>query len=216
MSTSPPEKATVYARGSVKIGYLQDEYQSHIAREDTGEPNPEDELIHAYFDYHVTRLINLYLLSRSSGLDDLTSMLEMIIRLAFKIMLARGRDELKACDDIRVDSLLGHVAIEDSKGAHFTLGNKGESEPGFNMILGASTSEEIPRLEMTVEVSSRQLEALRSHPEVLRHVMNNLEDAVPLNLDYSLGFRVTSEDCSFRLAAARPPMLGITTALGMG
>lgn len=217
MCARHPGNATLYARGSIETGYLHDKYEDFLERQGADETSPEDELISSYFDYHVTRLINLYLLSPASGRDDLESLLEMIVRLAFRIMVARDLDEVKACEQIRAHTVLGRVAVDDVKGAHFELGREGKSESGRNMILGASTSEEVPRLELTVEISLRQLTALRSRPNVVRTIMNALEDAVPLNLDYTLGFRVRLEDCSFRLAAAdRSPMLGITTALGAG
>jgi hypothetical protein len=217
MSASRPGNTTEYTRGDVEIGYLHREYEAYLARQSAGEASPEDEMVGAYFDYHVTRLINLYVLSRASSLDDLESLLQMIVRLAFKIMVARGLDEIKACDQIRADTYLEHIAVADMTGAHFELGREGQSESGRNMVLGSSTSEEIARLELTVEISLRQLTALRSNPNVLRCILGALEDAVPLNLDYTLGFRVRSEDCSFRLAVAdRSPMLGITTALSTG
>ena len=47
-------------------------------------PESED-LIHAYFDYHVTRQLNLFLMSGSNDEASLCTLLTTISRLAFKI-----------------------------------------------------------------------------------------------------------------------------------
>jgi len=151
-------------------------------------------------------------------------LLETIVRLAYRIMLTRDRQQLKACDDIRVVGSIRHYAINDPKGVHIELGVEGKSEPGKSIVLGVSTSDEVPRLELAVEVSTQQLRSLRKQPDVLHRMMNAFEDAVPLHLDFSLGFRVKTGDRSFRLASPgsaaatgdETSSLGITTMLGAG
>jgi hypothetical protein len=216
--------ATVYTRGTVETGFLGDEYDAYLHRQETDEPGLETDLVQAYFEHQVARLINLYILSGSRSIDSLTSLLETIVRVAFKIMLSRDKLQLRACDDIRATGSIRHFSIKDTQGARIELGVEGKSEPGKNIVLGVSTSDEIPRLEVVVELNTDQLRSLRRQLDVLYCIMEAFEDAVPLHLDFSLGFRMKPEDRSFRLVSpaatevsgAEAPSLGITTMLGAG
>lgn len=226
MGSGKTAKRYSYDRGGVAHEYLRREYARYLSSREQAVPGAADKLLDAYFDYHVTRLVNLYIVSGSVDIKSLTMVLTTIVRVAFKIYLSKNKDEVRATGEIKGRAVVTHRTPSTSESPSARVGVGGSCEPGTSLILGASAAEAVGRLDVTLTTSINQHLLLRDHQRVFERIMDAFERAVPLNLDYRVILAVREEDRTFKLppartktvaaAAASVPLLGITSALGLG
>ena len=225
MGSGKTAKRYSYERGAIAHEYLRREYARYLSSREQAVPGTADKLLDAYFDYHVTRLINLYIVSGSVDKTSLTTLLTTIVRIAFKIFLSKDKEEVRATGEIKGRAVVRHRTPSTSESPSARVGVGGSCEPGASLILGASAAEAVSRLDITLTTSINQHLLLRGHPRVFERIMEAFDRAVPLNLDYRIILAVREEDRTFKLpparaktasAAASAPLLGITSALGLG
>jgi hypothetical protein len=210
---------TSYSRGSVGNAYLRRDYSQYAASPRDAEDSTASQLLAAYFNYHVTKLGNLYVASGETDIKSLTTVLTTICRMAFTVFLSKNRDEVRASERIKGRGSLSRRHAVASKSPATRLGVADSCESGINMILGQKSAEAVARLIVTMTISETQLRTLRENPMVLGCILNAFEKTVPLNLDYCLMFSVRELDRNFELGqpavrTATAPLLGITSALG--
>ena len=212
-----------YERGTIAHGYLRAEYLRYVTSREDAPATPADELLAAYFDYHATRLINVFVASGLSDIKSLTTMLTSLVRIAFRVFLSKNKEEVSASGKIKGEGVISHRRASTSDLPAARLGREGSCEPGTGLILGERSAEAVSRLDITLTTNIEQHLLLRDHPRVFAHIMDAFDRAVPLNLDFRVKFTVREEDRTFKLPAAKPaagaagspPLLGISTALGM-
>lgn len=220
MEATETNKHRSYDRGSLGDGYLRREFGDYLASGGSDESSAGDTAVAAYFDYHVSRLVNLFVISGSTDMKSLVTMLTTIVQTAFQVFLSEGRKGLRESECISGAGRVFYRPVASAPSTVAELGGLGSGRPGVDMITGTESAEAVPCLEASFGLSAVQLESLRAHPRVLRHLMNALEGAVPLNLDYRVVFSVDKSDHSFRLSrnekTGSSPFLGITSSLGSG
>jgi hypothetical protein len=196
----------------------------HLSSRKDAASTPADELLVAYFDYHVTRLINLFVSSGSTDITSLSTVLTSLARIAFKIFLSKDREEVTASGQIKGGGIISHRRASTGDLPAARLGQAGSCETGTSLILGERSAEAVSRLDFTLTTSIGQHLLLRDHPRVFACIMEAFDRAVPLNLDFRVQLAVREEDRSFllrsskrkRAAASSEPLLGITSSLGSG
>lgn len=224
MNAKQQAKRYAYARGAVADELLRRGLAAHLVETALQDPSPADKLLTSYFDYHVSRLINLYVVSGSVDLESLSGMLTTITQVAFQVLLSKDKAERRASGEIQGKTVLYRHGATASELPAARLGVPGSCEAGNNMILGALSAEEVACVELTITTSVEQFMLLRANPKVLVRILDALESAIPLNLDFRLKFSVREEDRSFRLSSSKTsktttataPLLGITSALNAG
>jgi hypothetical protein len=222
-NTAVSKKAAVVERASIGDAYLRYEYKQYLDGKERETP-PALQLGYVYFRYLVKRLVDQFVLSGANDISSQTAVLNTIIQLAFKTLLADGKSEVLDADSIRSTGRLRESPAPRGGGLS-ALGRVGRCEVGQSLMLGDGAAEATPRFDVTVELTVAQFKRLRARPDVLRQILDAFDSAVPLHIDYRIYCSVTLPDRSFRLT--RPgkttgrddellPLLGITTELGAG
>jgi hypothetical protein len=223
--TSAPvsREQVVVERASIGDAYLLNEYRQHV---DGGEREaaPELQLGYAYYRYLIKRLVDQFVLSGANDTTSQTAVLNTIAQLAFKVLLAGSKAEVRDAESILSTGRLRESPAPRGGGGS-VLGRAGRCEVGKSLMLGDGAAEATPRFDVTVSLTAAQLKQLRARPDVLRRMLDAFGAAVPLHIDYRVYFSVTLADRTFRLVplGKKPksgddhlPLLGITTALGAG
>jgi hypothetical protein len=197
----------------------------------TPEKSTHERLCSAWFDYHVRRAVDRFILSGAHDKKALAGCLNAIVQAAFHILLARNGAEVAAARNIHSTGVVRRARLWDTNGRGARLATARRCELGRSMILGDAAAEQVARFELTVEMSVFQIHRLRARPDVVDEILAAFEPAVPLNLDYRLYLAAHADERAFRLAGnsqssktkkpagsdsgpGRFPLLGITTALG--
>ncbi|MEE9269205.1 MAG: hypothetical protein V3V49_02995 [Candidatus Krumholzibacteria bacterium] len=213
------------SRSSYGNRYIRRDYSILAEQSSREEAGPEENLAKSYFEYHARRLLRVYMLSDANDLESVGTLVREVIVLAFKILLSRNKEDLKAADGIRVESNIVFEKESCPVRDGLTLGDSAKCRLSRSMVLGNASAEAVPTLDIRVELSVRQLRAFRRHPRTVRYLEDAFEAALPLTLDYRLTFSVRKEDWCFRLdhsrgrargSKANPPALGITMVVGAG
>jgi hypothetical protein len=221
----PMKTGVRVSRSSFGNRYIRKDYFVLAERSSREEAVPEEVLAKSYFEYHVRRLLRVYLLSDANELESVGTLVRELVILGFRVLLSKNKGDLKAADGIRVESKT--VFEKESCPARdgLTLGDSARCRLSRSMVLGSATAEAVPTLDIRVELSLRQLRAFRRHPRAMRYLEDALAAALPLTLDYRLTFSVQKDDWCFHLDHSRgrdagkrfnPPALGITSVVGAG
>ncbi len=206
-------------------GRLESRFVSAAPLEDAEETDDLASLLRSYYEFRVWRHVRAFILSSSNDQASLHKLVQTVIRLGFLILLSRTKEEAQAARQVLVETKftcqrIGSQPLMEASGSGFALGH---AAIGRDIALGSSPAETVWTLTIEVELKMSQATMLRQRPDVVESIMNALERAVPLNLDYVLRFRVDESDFTMQLmradekqeeAGVAPPVVGLNTALG--
>jgi hypothetical protein len=161
-------------------------------------------------------------LANADSLEGVAAYMEYAVRVLFE-MMRRGRHNTEWCpSEARVNLSISHEYMLTDSFNGFVLGYDDKSVLNAHAVLGTSTSEAVPRLDMAIEISLIEWKMLNEQPAFLVFLAKACDLAVPLNCNYRVYFRVHPDDWIFRLPersrlderADACSILGVNSALG--
>jgi hypothetical protein len=220
----PPESKGPLAqeRGCYGDIYFQAKYKSRLDQICTSDSSTTDNLFNAYFLYLCSRKLRLIRLAGGDNLEGIRAYLEHAAVVLLEMIGPEGWGTARHSSQAQARVSIGHEHMSTDYARAFKLGYNNKSELGVRTVLGTSTSEATPRLDIEVVVHLYEWEALMQQPGALVNLMEACDYAVPLNLNFRIHFSIHADDGVFVLSPRSKsaehgviqPFLGVNSVLG--
>jgi hypothetical protein len=175
----------------------------------------------SYYLYLCTRKLRLIRFADAIDTKGLGMYMEHVARTLFEMIGPAGWGSTAGRSRALAHVSVGGETMTAAPADCFTLGIEGHSEINRSVILGETVSERIPRLDIEFVIGLGEWEMLERRDDALDMLMQAVDLAVPVHMNFKMFFRIHQDEGVFTLPPAgghvdsgSVPVLGVNSILG--